>query len=705
MGIPILYKCKNCTRTLVSVVLIIIPCLLFVTSLETIQTRNKSWYSGGYDPEYAYLLNSLNTARFRLPGHIDHPGTTTQVAGGIVLEGAWLIDPRGENLTQSVLTEPEHYIRVLNIATAIIGSLALYIFALFLYHRTRNIWYSLLLQLTPFVSGFLLFNGFTRVTQEVMQMIAGFAMATVALIWFFDPHHKDSRKYIILFGIIAGFGMASKVLFAPLLIIPLVLLKNFRHKIMFVALSIIAFVFFTLPILKMYPHMLNWFYQLFIHSGQYGSGNTEIIDSSKYFNELLNLFIINPVLAAIFGFSVLILIGLIINKLIKRGEPFSPMSRLFLAVVLAQSAGYLLIAKQPKAAYLLPYESVAAINVVLIVCLISSFFKSKYAKTGAIAIITATLMILGIPYGITQKETLYSSEHNVLMENGWQAAISAPGRKGIICSNPGSSPVAGLYFGNAYSIRRYSSDLQQIYQDYYILDTYNNNINQWDGVPIEIETLFAKYKEQLYIVGSENELNSVRELLQISDTNWKMSKIYDDGYQIIMAPVRRVNGKFNERKLIFCGAESLPADTLEMVKCDDFSFTGSVETNKYFSGMSGVNTALSPYAFTVKPQVLNLGDSLHISVMASGNPDDLRIIFSSEGSNEVYIPSEGPTPTDKKEWSLIQMQVKVNEEMAGKSYKAYAWNKGNSIAYFDNFRMERFSPAKNDTLNGSSLSK
>ena len=695
MGIPILSKCKNCSRILVSLVLIIIPVLLFVTSLDTIQTRNKAWYGSGYDPEYAYLLNSLNMARFKLAGHADHPGTTMQVAGGLVLEGAWLVDKRGDNLTRAVLSEPEHYIRILNVATAVIGSLALFVLALFLYRRTRNIWYSLLLQLTPFVSGFLLFNGFTRVTQEVMQMVAAFAMAAVSLVWFFDPNQKDSRKYIVLFGIISGFGMASKVLFAPLMIIPLMLLKSFRHKAMFILLSILAFVFFTLPILKMYPYMFNWFYRLFIHSGQYGSGDAAVIDTSKYFNELINLIKINPVLAVIFGFSVLVLIGLIIKKLIKRGEPFSPMSRLLLAVVLAQSAGYLLIAKQPKAAYLLPYESVTAINLVLIVCLVSSFFKHKTIKTGITALITITLMVLIIPNGIARKEALYSGIHNPLMENGWQAAVSAPGRKAIICSNPGSSPVTGLYFGNAYSVRRYNHDLQEIYPDYFTLDIYNKNINHWDGNPIDIESLFEEYKEQIYILGNENELSAIQEVIQIPDENWEMKKIYDDGYQIIMAPVRSKSGMLNERKLIFCAAETFPGDTSDVLTCDGFSYTGSVEKNKYFSGTSGIKSELSPYAFTVKPQVFNMGDSLSISVMASGNPEDLRIIFSTEGSDEVYLSSEGPVLTDNIEWSLIQMQVKINEEMAGKLYKAYVWNKGNSIAYFDNFRMEYFSTNKN----------
>ena len=48
-----------------------------------------------YDPEYAYLLNSLNLLEMSVPGHFDHPGTPLQEFGALVLLVQWLAGGAG----------------------------------------------------------------------------------------------------------------------------------------------------------------------------------------------------------------------------------------------------------------------------------------------------------------------------------------------------------------------------------------------------------------------------------------------------------------------------------------------------------------------------------------------------------------------------------------------------------------------------------
>ncbi|MCB9023618.1 MAG: hypothetical protein H6542_03560 [Lentimicrobiaceae bacterium] len=669
--------------------LLVIPLILFLTSLDTINSRDKTWYGGGYDPEYAYLFNALNVVEFRQIGHIDHPGTTMQITGGIVLKVAWMFDPRGENLTNAVMAEPEHYLRILNVATSVIGSFALFLLAFFLYRRTKNIGFAFILQLTPFISGFVLFNGFTRVTQEVMQMIAAFALASVSLIWYFQQGEKHPKKFIILFGVISGFGMASKILFAPLLIIPFVLLNTLKGKLWYILVSCIAFVVFTLPIVRLYPNMLYWIYKLFIHTGQYGAGSTGVIDWSRYPDALFNLFKVSPVLAAIFGVSILVLLTFPVIRLVKKSCPDARAARLLAAVIIAQAIGYLLVAKQPKESYLLPYESIVAVNVVIILYLIMSFLHQKTFKFLATGFVTLVLVVAVIPYGIARKKAIYTTQRNQLWENAYQMAVGSADSTAVIFANPGASPIVGLYFGNAYSIRRYVTDLQRLYPDCYVVSSFEGGISHWGNGPVMIDSLFMKYQGKIIYSGMAGSAVFNKEFLKLTIPGWEFRPFFSDGYNELWAPVEiNANGEAGRYKLLFCNAEDVPESLLKSNPCQEMAVIGEKTSEKAFSGKWSIKTdETNPYAFAVKPSVFHVGDKIDISVKVSGNSDIARIIASGQSSAQFYETSGKPVKSLADGWSLLRLNFEVPLEMDGKEIKVYSYNNGHETAYFDDFRM------------------
>ncbi len=681
--------------------LIIIPVILFLTSLDTIKSRDKSWYAGGYDPEYAYLFNSLNMAGFKLAGHIDHPGTTMQVAGGIVLKVSWLIDPRGEDLTTAVLSDPEHYIRILNIAAAITGSLVLLILGWFLTFATGILWIGIILQLTPFISGFLLFNGFTRVTQEVMQMSAAFAMAALALHWYFNEKRDVKTNYTLWFALIAGFGLASKIIFFPLLIIPFILVDGWKKKISFVLLSVLFFVIFTLPVIKMYPAMFKWIYNLFVHSGQYGSGGEGVIDSSKYLGELLNLFRVNIYLFGLFLLSILVVLVFPVIRVVKKHCPDPAALRLLLAVIAAQALGYLLVAKQPKAAYLLPYESVAAINVVLILYLGLSLIPQKNIRYWIFGLLTFLLAIVGVKSGIARKEQLYGTDLNWEYEEAWGAATGANQKQAVVFTNPGASPMAGLFFGNAYSHNRYVPQLRNIYPDYYILDAYNNRIVHWGGDPVSTDELFRKYNGNLLILHSPGWVEPDAALLNLPDsTDWKMVEVYN-GQGKLLAPVRmEPDGTVSGRKIIFNGAETAnryqtEIHTLSNTRLGD----AGILTYEYaHTGKSCVTTSVEkPYAFGIEESGVKKGEKFSIGVWVYGELKNVVLVGSGNDSGEFYISSNALIAEDKESgWKKIALEFIVDKEVTGGIIKIYAWNSGKEPVFFDDFRCDRISPVNND---------
>src|ERR1035441_9894931 len=71
--------------------LLVIPIAVFI--LAVLLANNQGPYNGAYlfDPEYAYLFNSLTILFFHMPGHIDHPGTTLQLFGAFIVFCKWLL--------------------------------------------------------------------------------------------------------------------------------------------------------------------------------------------------------------------------------------------------------------------------------------------------------------------------------------------------------------------------------------------------------------------------------------------------------------------------------------------------------------------------------------------------------------------------------------------------------------------------------------
>lgn len=95
--------------------LLVIPVALFVLSIVTVNAQGP-WNLYRYDPEYAYLLNSLNLLQLHSPGHTDHPGTTLQEFGAMVVFCKWTagsLSGGAETLQRAVLSHPEDYLRLM----------------------------------------------------------------------------------------------------------------------------------------------------------------------------------------------------------------------------------------------------------------------------------------------------------------------------------------------------------------------------------------------------------------------------------------------------------------------------------------------------------------------------------------------------------------------------------------------------------------
>ena len=665
-----------------------LPLLLFFTSLHTIKEREKVWYGAGYDPEYAYLFNSLNVATFRLVGHFDHPGTPMQVYGALVLQGSWLFHPKGESLTQAVLSNPEAYLRLLNIATALLTALSILIAGSFTLRRTRNLWYAIILQLIPFISGFILYNAFARITQEAMLMIASLALATALVDWLVNSTPEKESGYIKAFGIISGFGMASKILFAPLLIIPFLLLSNFKARKKYILFTIGAFVVFTLPIVTLYPNMAWWVIKLFIFTGQYGSGEIGLVDTFSYPQNLWWIFKANPILSTVFVAGLFLLIMEFVIKRAVKAPMQSKTVRLLAAVVAAIGLGYLIVAKQPKESYLLPYEMIASVLLVLLIFQAGKLNIRKRFRPWIPALLTFAFAASIVPSGLAAKKEIYSSDKNPMWETSWLAAEAASKKSIRIFAHPASSPVAALFFGNAYSHWRYTEILKNLYPDTYLYNIAENKIVDWDNSPVNTAELFKPGRNRILIQGPVEVAQAMRQALNNPGILIQDEPFYEDEKQILLIAFPEKDAPLSTKQtLIFSSAELQKGDNQALAIADGFKVLGKVDCSKSFNGLCSIVTGKEePYAFTAKNILLQPGDSIHAQVQAFGTQSTLNLVVSESNNNKVLLKSAETTSKDGQ-WAKHTITF-INTADSVINIFVYCLNSGNSLAWFDDFSLE-----------------
>ena len=102
-------------KVIIYLVLLILPFMMVKTSLFLKETKGPSWVGMNCDPDYTYLLNALNLSMMKKVGHVDHPGTTVQITGAIVLRAVHLLrsSPK-DDLQTDVIKNPELYLAAIN---------------------------------------------------------------------------------------------------------------------------------------------------------------------------------------------------------------------------------------------------------------------------------------------------------------------------------------------------------------------------------------------------------------------------------------------------------------------------------------------------------------------------------------------------------------------------------------------------------------
>ena len=470
----------------------------------------------GNDPEYAYLMNGINIGMLKPVGHTDNPGTTVQLYSAVVLRCAYLFQPdKSEGFQIYMLRNADRYIELERKGLILLNGLTLLLLGIISWAMLRNIWLSLLLQIMPFTSANLTEHVFTKVSPEPVLLMATAAFVLL-VIGYYVSEKRDGKRFALFFALAAGFGLATKATFLPLVLIPLLLLENRMLRKRFAGYFALFLILFTLPALPQYPHMAKWFVLLIAHTGTYGEGGLGVINVFQYLNDLVKILINNPVLSITLLASASIIVSALIKSSFKPEFKNNLIFRILTALSAAQLTGIVMVAKHYHANhYLVPELCLMAVSWIFIFLYLNGKLPLNFRKSFELVPVLLLLIVTGLVtmnrnYLKTANQGYIRSNQDYdkmtyLLENEY---------KGYTCAYyyPTSiNPYSALRWGNVYSRFQHTSAIKEIYPDGYFYDIRTNQFSLWE-TPVATHTMADISNNKLLIIGGPFEESKIKEI-------------------------------------------------------------------------------------------------------------------------------------------------------------------------------------------------
>jgi hypothetical protein len=460
-------------------ILLVLPLVFMIVSLVMRHNAGPFWLWSNLDPDYLYIFDSLNLINLQWPQFVGHPGTTLQWLGALVIKGMHPFDSAAV-INQLVLTNPEHYLTIIGRGLILLNTLALILVGMVGYLVFRDLIPALFLQIGPFLSK-LIFKWTLHVAPEPLLITVVIGISIVTLLALRDGQLEQSRgRYAIAFGVIAGFGMISKISSAGLYLLPVFLLWNSRALFLYGFAAIFAMIVFSLPNAGSYDVLFERMAGIIFSSGYHGKGDQTFIDLGSYPRELLRVSS-RPM------FFVILLVGLglvgaTLRKCRATAQPFPVVGRALAGLCLAYVGQALLVAKHPAGHYMLPVLGASALGMALIYQLSKELMKPdgpglKRLRTGAI---TLLIILIG-----TQSNSLIglNKEFSERTANAFAIDETPYQKCARIYFWPAAQPLYAMFWGSWNTNYSFAKELAELDpKNNVMIYTYKGELRSMNGL-------------------------------------------------------------------------------------------------------------------------------------------------------------------------------------------------------------------------------
>jgi hypothetical protein len=494
----------------------IIPLAFFIAVSLLTKAKGPQWLPYTFENPYSYLFNSLLLVDGRAPAAIEHPGTTTQVFGAVILRASSL--KSNDHLIASVLNNPEKYIRILHSALLIFTVLTLWIAPWLTALALKDYVVGVLIQVPSLFYSILIFYGIlfgpdlmvvpfsiVAVCCCALLVIPSEALTRRTILFGFSDGSSSTRLARIpllatLAGLVCAVGVATKLTFFPLVLVSLLCCRSKKNLLAFTLAFVFGLAFALLPIYSQLSRLGTWALNLGIHSGKYDTGAVGLPQANVYLTSLLTLVQTEPLVIIIPITSTVVVVAFAF-LLRKQSLTHAINWQTSLALFAIQVISLLLIAKESGTHYLIPLSLTTGLSLVLLLRAIRSASRSAFKRAlGWIALVG--LLGLGCKSFIEETPATYAhlreqKADQLRLYRHAQEIAKNDVRVDYFFSD---SPVGALYYGNGYAGGAFGPLLSTLYPNSLFFDVFNGDFETFTGF-IEPRIVLNKY-DHLYFLGN-----------------------------------------------------------------------------------------------------------------------------------------------------------------------------------------------------------
>lgn len=471
------------------------------------------------DPEYIDFISGMCVATGKFSQtNIDHPGAIFQILLAVIFKIIYFFRGNGIPFFEDAITHADLYLAVANLTvTAIISSVMLWA-GKTIYKITNNTVYALIIQSAPFIIN-VWYEISGRIYPELLFVIPVYLLEIQLLQ---DIYHKNEHpgRSVYIYALAVGFGLSLKMTFLPVAVLPLFVVNKYNNKIKYVAYTIITFFLLSPQVAFQWHHFWNWNKGMFIHSGMYQAGDSNIINTSLFINNF------NKILAsekyfffALGGIVILFLITVFTKK------RWSLLSKISSGFIIATTGLIFIVSKQYAIRYFLPALLLYPFLLILINEIILIYFKHKTLKN----ILTILLIVIigfqinhSIPYMHIVSKSISKQVDARIQTRSFIKTLNKNSYT-IIVSQDYGSPYQqyAIMFSFAMGGKQwpdYKKKLNKLFPDNFMYFTWDNTIKYW-GKPYNAEEVAGTKKPvYLYLQKNTKELykRTIKKLLENS---------------------------------------------------------------------------------------------------------------------------------------------------------------------------------------------
>ncbi|MDQ3193501.1 MAG: hypothetical protein M3P82_00740 [Bacteroidota bacterium] len=493
-------------KKIIPVLILLLLPLFFFIGLQKYKDAVGEYYLGrNYDPSYPYLTNALNLSQFNGygVGLIAHPGTPVQELGAAVILIAHSLEAGKTDLVRDVFNNAEYYLIVIFQFCLLLNSIAIFILGITAYRKLKSLTSAVFLQLTPFAfySEDIFFH-LSNVSVEPILVFTVLLLITTIILFTNRPQTgKNLLFYTIIFGLLCGLGMATKISFFPILVIPFLLIKQLKFKILFIGISILAFFIIVYPAFSAEnaEGFSVWVKDIIIHSGRYGTGSQDFVKTSVYFDNVRSIFSYSLIFSITY-LSLLIIFIMQFFESYKTRIRTHKYFTLLCGILIAMSLQIFTVAKHFGIYYMIPTYMFSILGLFIVNSVMFSlypdFFKIKNKRKYYYAIISLAMIV----FTVFQLRTIYKYRKYITSSRNESRKIvkildeNYPNTI-VVSSYECSSKEFALFLGSSYGGTqnyKYMSILKAMYPNDFYFNRWDNKFyHYWDIENIKTQLIKA----------------------------------------------------------------------------------------------------------------------------------------------------------------------------------------------------------------------